>query len=78
MARKSVVGLVVVPLSGGGRPEPPGELDTLEQSIWKAVVDASPAHAIDPAAQLILRRLVARAAIAEPTQGTASAGPVLG
>jgi hypothetical protein len=65
MARKSAADLVVVPISGGGRPPPPGELDSIEQSIWKAVVDASPAYAIDPAAQLILRRLVAQAAIAE-------------
>jgi len=65
MARKSVADLVVVPISGGGRPPPPGELDTIEQTIWKAVVDAAPAHAIDPAAQLILRRLVAQAALCE-------------
>ena len=65
MARKSAADLVVVPISGGGRSPPPDELDTTEQTIWKAVVDAAPAHAIDPAAQLILRRLVAQAAIAE-------------
>ena len=65
MARKSAADLVVVPLSGGGRPPPPGELDTIEQAIWKAVVDAAPAHAIDPAAQLILKRLCAQAALCE-------------
>ena len=65
MARKSVADLVVVPISGGGRPPPPGELDTIEQTIWKAVVDAAPAHAIDPAAQLILKRLCAQAALCE-------------
>jgi hypothetical protein len=65
MARKSMSDLVVVPLPGGGRPPPPADLDAVEQSIWKAVVDASPAYAIDPAAQLILKRLVAQAALCE-------------
>lgn len=65
MARKSAADLVVVPIAGGGRPPPPGELDTTEQAIWKAVVDAAPAHAIDPAAQLILKRLCAQAVLAE-------------
>jgi hypothetical protein len=65
MARKSAADLVVVPISGGGRPPPPADLDAIEQSIWKAVVDAAPAHAIDPAAQLILKRLCAQAALCE-------------
>jgi hypothetical protein len=65
MARKSASDLVIVPLSGGGRPPPPADLDAIERSIWKAVVDASPAYAIDPAAQLILKRLVAQAALCE-------------
>ena len=65
MARKSASDLVIVPLSGGGRPPPPADLDAIEQSIWRAVVDASPAYAIDPAAQLILKRLVAQAALCE-------------
>jgi hypothetical protein len=65
MARKSASDLGIVPLSGGGRPEPPGELDAIEQSIWRAVIDASPAYAIDPAAQLILKRLVGQAALCE-------------
>jgi len=65
MARKSAADLVVVPLPGGGRPPPPADLDAIEQSIWKAVVDAAPAHAIDPAAQLILKRLCAQAALCE-------------
>ena len=33
--------------------------------IWRDVVDALPAHWLDPAGQLVLRRLVAQAAIAE-------------
>ena len=48
-----------------GRPEPPTGLDSLEQRIWRDVVDALPAHWLDPAGQLILRRLVAQAAISE-------------
>ena len=64
--RKSAASLVVVPLvPGQGRPEPPVELDTLEARVWREVVAALPAHWIDPAGQLILRRLVAQSAIAE-------------
>ena len=65
MARKSSADLAVVPLQGGGRPPPTAHLDATEQTVWRAVVDASPAYAIDPAAQLILRRLVAQAALCE-------------
>ena len=50
---------------GGGRPPPPAGLDRLERRIWRDVVDALPAHWLDPAGQLVLRRLVAQAAIAE-------------
>jgi hypothetical protein len=58
--------LTVVPeIPGQGRPKPPAGLDKLERRIWKAVVDALPAHWLDPAGQLVLRRLVAQAAIAE-------------
>lgn len=64
--RKSGASLSVVPLvPGQGRPEPPAGLDSLEQRIWRDVVDALPAHWLDPAGQLILRRLVAQAAISE-------------
>jgi hypothetical protein len=55
--------LAVVP--GQGRPKPPPGLDRLERPIWKAVVAALPAHWLDPAGQLVLRRLVCQAAIAE-------------
>ena len=65
MARKSQADLSVIPISGGGRPEPPADLDAIERSIWKAVVNALPAHAIDAAAQIILKRLVAQAALCE-------------
>jgi hypothetical protein len=61
-AALSVVSVVV---PGQGRPEPPAELDALEQRAWREVIAALPAHWVDPAGQLILRRLAAQAAIAE-------------
>jgi len=65
--RKSPAELAVVPVlvPGAGRPEPPPDLDSLEQHIWREVIAALPPHWIDPAGQLILRRLTAQAAIAE-------------
>jgi len=64
--RKSAASLSVVPLvPGQGRPEPPPSLDALEKQIWRDVVDALPARWLDLAGQLILRRLVAQAAISE-------------
>jgi hypothetical protein len=64
--RKSSASLSVVPVvPGQGRPKPPTGLDSLEKRIWRNVVDALPAHWLDPAGQIILRRLVAQAAIAE-------------
>ena len=64
--RKSASSLSVVPLvPGQGRPDPPAGLDSLEQRIWRDVVDALPAHWLDLAGQIVLRRLVAQAAIAE-------------
>ena len=49
-------------------PEPPASLDSLEKQIWRDVVDALPAHWLDLAGQLVLRRLVAQAAIARLCQ----------
>jgi hypothetical protein len=46
-------------------PEPPADLDVLEQRIWREVIDALPGHWLDRAGQLVLRRLVAQAAVAE-------------
>jgi len=64
--RKSAASLSVVPvLPGRGRPEPPADLDPLEQRIWREVVDALPGHWLDTAGQVILRRLVAQAAVSE-------------
>jgi hypothetical protein len=64
--RKSAASLQVVPLvPGQGRPPPPPGLDRLERRVWRDVVAALPAHWLDPAGQLVLRRLVAQAAIAE-------------
>jgi hypothetical protein len=55
----------VVRLPGRGRPEPPATLAQAEQSAWRAIVDSSPDRWLDPAAQLVLRRIVAEIAIAE-------------
>jgi hypothetical protein len=64
--RKSAASLAAVPLvPGRGRPEPPADLDSLEQRVWREVVDALPGHWLDPAGQLVLRRLAAQAAAAE-------------
>ena len=66
MPRRSAASLGVVPvLPGRGRPEPPADLDELEQRIWREVVDALPGHWLDTAGQVILRRLVAQAAVSE-------------
>src|SRR5215467_7135760 len=66
MPRKSSASLAVVArVPGRGRPEPPADLDLVEQRIWREVVDALPGHWLDPAGQLILRRLVAQAAVSE-------------
>jgi hypothetical protein len=64
--RKSVASIEVTPmLPGSGRPEPPAVLDPIEARIWRDVIDALPSHWVDLAAQLVLRRLVCQAAIAE-------------
>jgi hypothetical protein len=64
--RKSAASLSVVPVvPGQGRPEPPASLDSLEKRIWLDVVSALPPNWLDLAGQLILRRLVAQAAISE-------------
>jgi hypothetical protein len=54
---------VLVP--GAGRPEPPADLDSFEAKAWREVIAALPSHWVDPAGQLILRRLSAQVAIAE-------------
>jgi hypothetical protein len=57
MPRKSASSLTVVPVvPGQGRPEPPAELDLLEQSIWREIVGSLPGHWLDPAGQQVLRR----------------------
>jgi hypothetical protein len=68
MPRHSAAELTVSPvpqIPGQGRPEPPAHFDALEQAIWTEVVDALPPYWIDGSGQLVLRRLVAQAAIAE-------------
>jgi hypothetical protein len=64
--RKSASSLSVVPLvPGHGRPEPPSGLDRIERQVWRDVIAALPDHWLDLAGQIVLRRLVAQAAIAE-------------
>src|SRR5215510_11920545 len=82
MPRKSSASLAVVPrVPGRGRPEPLADLDSIEQRIWREVVDALPGHWLDSAGQLVLRRLVAQAAVSERQEarlrqfGCVSCGP---
>lgn len=64
--RKSASSLTVLPLvPGQGRPEPPADLDSLEQRVWREVTAALPANWLDPAGQLVLRRLAAQVAVTE-------------
>jgi hypothetical protein len=67
MPRRSAAELATPPIAipGQGRPEPPDHLDGLERVIWQEVVASLPPYWIDGAGQLVLRRLVAQAAIAE-------------
>jgi hypothetical protein len=72
MPRHSAAELIAPPapqVPGQGRPEPPKHLDDLEQAIWREVVDALPQFWVDGAGALVLRRLVAQAAIAERCEG---------
>ena len=49
MPRKAAAELAVVPrVPGRGRPEPPADLDVLEQRVWREVVDALPGNWLDP------------------------------
>src|SRR5262249_10403369 len=41
------------------------DLDSLEQQAWREVIAALPAHWVDPAGQILLRRLVAQTASSE-------------
>jgi hypothetical protein len=66
MPRRSAADLALVPLvPGRGRPEPPKALDQAEARAWNDVVDALPDRFLDPAGQLVLRRVVTQVAIAE-------------
>jgi hypothetical protein len=67
MPRRSAAELAAPPapqVPGQGRPEPPAELDGVEQVVWAEVVSALPPYAIDGAGALVLRTLVAQAAVA--------------
>ena len=64
--RKSGISLAVVPpVLPGERPAPPAELDAIEERIWRAIVGALPPTWLDAAAQQILVRAVAQAAVCE-------------
>jgi hypothetical protein len=64
--RKSRISLTLVPPAlPGERPAPPAELDAVEVGIWRAIVGALPPTWMDAAAQQILTRVVAQAAVCE-------------
>ena len=64
--RKSASSLSVVPfVPGQGRPEPPVSLDLVRKADLARRGRPLPAHWLDLAGQLLLRRLVAQAAISD-------------
>jgi hypothetical protein len=64
--RKSGISLAVIPpVLPGERPAPPAELDVTEARIWKEIVGALPPTWFDAAAQQVLVRAVAQAAVCE-------------
>ena len=64
--RKSAVSLAVVPPAlPSERPAPPAVLDDTEVGIWRAIVGALPPAWLDAAAQQVLARAVAQAAVCE-------------
>ena len=70
MPRRPPPDLTIVPLvPGKGRPEPPKTLDPVEARAWNDTIDALPGQWVDPAGQLLLRRVAAQAAIAERLEG---------
>ena len=75
MPRRSDADLSIVPLlPGKGRPEPPKALDQIEARAWNDVIDGLPDRFLDPAGQLVLRRVVAaQVAIAERLEDRVSA-----
>jgi hypothetical protein len=65
MPRRSAADISIVPmLPGKGRPEPPVELDRAEARAWRDVVDSLPDRWLDPAGQLVLRRVAAQITVA--------------
>jgi hypothetical protein len=56
---------VLPPTPPGERPAPPAELDGTEERIWRLIVSALPPTWLDMAAQQILTRAVAQAAVCE-------------
>jgi hypothetical protein len=70
MPRRSQADISILSLvPGKGRPVPPRDLDQAEARAWRDVVDAMPAQWLDPAGQLVLRRIAAQIALAERLEG---------
>jgi hypothetical protein len=56
----------IVPIAGAKtRPEPPDRMTRAEGEIWRAMVDSSPQRWFDPAAQVLLRQVVAQVTAAD-------------
>jgi hypothetical protein len=56
----------IVPLrTARKRPSPPDRMTASESSIWRALVDAAPGQWFDPAAQVLLRQVVAQVTAAD-------------
>jgi hypothetical protein len=57
--------LATVPgaIPGGGRPDPPADLDVAERKAWRAIVASLPDYWIDQAGELVLECLCAQVAV---------------
>jgi hypothetical protein len=69
MPRRSRTDLNVVPLPGRGRPEPPKDLTSAEQRVWRNIVDSSPDRWFDPAGQELLGLVVTQVVAAKEHAG---------
>jgi hypothetical protein len=55
----------IIPLPGKGRPSPSDKMTAEEQRIWRAFTDSTPQRWFDPAAQVLLRQVVAQVTAAD-------------
>jgi hypothetical protein len=57
--------LATVPgaIPGGGRPDPPVDLDVAERKAWRAIIASLPDYWVDQAGELVLERLCAQVAV---------------